>query len=219
MIEKLALNIKPEEGEMIIDDSVTNKINELVDALNNQNIHSKTKSPYNLIEFNDLTDDLKLLAEVIGIENVRKLISRYSGIQLHIPRLTHLKGFCESYIEDNINVNNTVLAFRLDSSSEFVKNIKQKFRSLKARPDYILKGDTMKHVIAHGESGNAHVIYDDVVVEETNGVKVIKSSKPFTVVHEEHGPITINPETKGDVTIDFVVEYDHVTEEAKRVID
>ena len=77
----------------------------------------------------------------------------------------------------------------------------------------------MKHIIAHGESGHTHAIYDDVVVEEIGGNKVIKATKPFTVVHEEHGPITINPETKGDVTVGSVVEYDHAVEEAKRVVD
>ncbi|KKN79197.1 hypothetical protein LCGC14_0342140 [marine sediment metagenome] len=77
----------------------------------------------------------------------------------------------------------------------------------------------MRHVIAHGESGNTHAILDDVIISEKDGNKVIKADKPYTAIHEEHGPITINPETKGDVTVGFVQEFDHAEEEAKNVID
>ena len=72
-------------------------------------------------------------------------------------------------------------------------------------------------VVAEGEAtGHSHKILDDVRALVDGETMFIESDKPFTVVHEEHGAITI---PAGIYEVDRVKEYDHFAEEARRVMD
>ena len=73
-------------------------------------------------------------------------------------------------------------------------------------------------VVAHGESGHSHVIEDDEAELIKIGERMIlKLEKNATIVHEEHGKITLE---KGiwDVT-GRVQEYDWFTRMQKQVVD
>jgi hypothetical protein len=56
---------------------------------------------YDLITDSDLTDDLLMLSEVIGIDNVRKLLRVFGGISFYIPKLKRLDVFVTRYIRSN----------------------------------------------------------------------------------------------------------------------
>lgn len=74
-------------------------------------------------------------------------------------------------------------------------------------------------VLAEGEvTGHAHRIEDIAGVQfvEKDGMFYIQNKKSVTVRHEEHKPITLPP---GTWRVRGVREYDHFTEEARRVID
>jgi len=74
-------------------------------------------------------------------------------------------------------------------------------------------------VLAEGETtGHAHVIdkVADIEFAEKDGLFYIVNKKPVTVRHEEHKPITL---PAGTWRVRGVREYDHFTEEARRVID
>jgi len=77
---------------------------------------------------------------------------------------------------------------------------------------------TDNRVLAEGEAtGHSHVIDDaaKVFVAE-DGTLYVETDAPVSVLHEEHGTITI---PAGKYRVGRVMEYDHFAEEASQVID
>lgn len=73
------------------------------------------------------------------------------------------------------------------------------------------------YVLAEGETtGHMHVIEDEIVMIEKDGVLFIGCKSDVIVKHEEHGHITI---PAGNYQIGIVNEYDHFAEEARKVAD
>lgn len=61
-------------------------------------------------------------------------------------------------------------------------------------------------ILAHGESGHSHIIEDDEAELIQIGERMLlKLEKEATLVHEEHGPITLSP---GIWEIGQVIEKD-----------
>ncbi len=85
---------------------------------------------YGLISQEDLTEDLKDLADVIGIENVRKLLKSYSGAQFYIPKITRLDSFVHNYLSSNKSKDTKKLAYELSCSEQYVRNKRKELRSL-----------------------------------------------------------------------------------------
>lgn len=83
-----------------------------------------------------------------------------------------------------------------------------------------IKGKKLKHLtLAQGEkTGHHHTITEgEAELYEENGVLYLRvKSEEATLTHQEHKPIVIE---KGDYEIGIVQEYDHFTEEARRVED
>ena len=74
-------------------------------------------------------------------------------------------------------------------------------------------------ILAEGETtGHAHRIHEVAGVEfkEKDGMFYLQNKEELSVVHEEHGPVTIPP---GTWKIRKVREYDHFAEEARPVTD
>lgn len=72
-------------------------------------------------------------------------------------------------------------------------------------------------ILAHGESGHSHVIEDDEAELIQIGERMLlKLTRPATVVHEEHKPISLSP---GIWEIGRVREYDYFQHMARQVID
>lgn len=73
-------------------------------------------------------------------------------------------------------------------------------------------------VIAEGEhTGHAHVIDEkDCIVRIKNGKRYVISENGFTITHEEHKSITVEP---GIYEVGIVQEYDHFAEEARNIAD
>ena len=74
-----------------------------------------------------------------------------------------------------------------------------------------------RYVLAEGEAtGHAHAVRDEIDLAENDGVLYCVANDHFTVVHEEHNPISVPP---GVYRVRRVKEYDHFLEEAREVID
>jgi hypothetical protein len=72
-------------------------------------------------------------------------------------------------------------------------------------------------VLAQGEAtGHAHVVKDEVEMLEKGRGLFIRSERAFTVVHEEHKPLTI---PAGIWEVGKVREYDHFSRMATFVMD
>ncbi len=77
----------------------------------------------------------------------------------------------------------------------------------------ILKS-TEGYVIARGEAtGHRHRILEDIDLYENH---ILVAGLPFTIIHEEHQPITV---PAGIYEVRHVREYDHFDEEARAVVD
>lgn len=76
------------------------------------------------------------------------------------------------------------------------------------------------YVIAEGEvTGHAHTIAPDAVEEmfvDDAGVIYAQLKKQVDLVHEEHGPISLEA---GLYRFNGLQEYDHFKEEARQVVD
>ena len=80
---------------------------------------------YNNIEFEDLTPDLEIIADVCGIEATRKLIEHASGHTYYIPKLSKLKGFCLEYVKKNKDETNFKIARNLECSTEYIVRLRK----------------------------------------------------------------------------------------------
>ncbi len=83
-----------------------------------------------------------------------------------------------------------------------------------------IKGNKLNHLIlAKGEkTGHCHTITEgDAELYEYEGTMFLRvNSKEAVLTHQEHDTIVI---PKGDYKINIVREYDHFSEEAKKVQD
>lgn len=80
--------------------------------------------------------------------------------------------------------------------------------------------DIKTNVLQEGEhTGHAHRLYGEgftVLEEPKTRVKYLRVVEPVALRHEEHHERIVPP---GDYVIHIVKEYDHFTEEARRVAD
>ena len=76
---------------------------------------------YELIEEGDLTPDLQLMSQVIGIENVVKLLKELQGCNFYIPKVTRLDNFIEKYIAQNRSKPAKIIARELGVTEMFLK--------------------------------------------------------------------------------------------------
>ena len=91
-------------------------------------------------------------------------------------------------------------------------------RKLTEMPEGTITKITMKKMIlAHGESGHSHVVEDDEseLIEIGNRM-LLNLAAPATVVHEEHGPVTLDA---GIWEIGRVQEYDYFQKMQRAVMD
>jgi hypothetical protein len=79
----------------------------------------------NSLERDDLSTDLQLLADLIGIENVRRIVEVCGGLRFYVPKLTHNKQFICRYINNNVHIDNIKLALELDLSINHVAKFKK----------------------------------------------------------------------------------------------
>lgn len=73
------------------------------------------------LEEKDLTPDLQLLSEVVGLPKLEELIKEYGGANFYIPKLSSLDSYVERYIKENRHRTSKELAKDLKVSENFIK--------------------------------------------------------------------------------------------------
>lgn len=73
------------------------------------------------LDITDLTADLIILADVIGIEKLEELMKEYGGGNFYIPKISSLDKFVERYIKNNKSKTPKQLARELKVSENFIK--------------------------------------------------------------------------------------------------
>ena len=81
----------------------------------------------NQIRENELTPDLQMIAETIGMDAVRELLKKLGGLNFYIPRLARLESFIERYMKQEPGKSIKQLAIELRVSEQFLKTIERRF--------------------------------------------------------------------------------------------
>ncbi|HRP02860.1 MAG TPA: hypothetical protein PLE30_09460 [Candidatus Kapabacteria bacterium] len=78
----------------------------------------------------DLSNDLKMLSELCGIDCVRLLMKNYSGLQFYIPKISSFRSvFIRIIQNESSSISNKDLASRLDVSEEFIRKIRLELKA------------------------------------------------------------------------------------------
>lgn len=81
---------------------------------------------YSQVESADLNYDLKLIADICGIDTIRLLLQELSGLRIYIPRLSALDKFLMRYIDDNKEKSIKQIARELKISEQHAISMKKK---------------------------------------------------------------------------------------------
>lgn len=85
------------------------------------------KDIFEEIEREDLTPDLLLLADAIGIVPTRDLLRKLSGMYIYIPRVSRLEQFVVKFIQKHPQMNLKEMALHLQVSSQYIMKLKRKY--------------------------------------------------------------------------------------------
>ena len=100
----------------------------------------------NLIEYEDLTPDLQLLADVVGMENTRVILRELAGVYIYIPNISRLERFVLRYLQDNIDKPVKKTANELGVSAQFLWKLKrEKIKLVKDGSRNMLKTKKKKY--------------------------------------------------------------------------
>lgn len=98
---------------------------------------SKTNSQYpnpdvfNHINESDLTEDLQILAGIVGIETVRLLLNSFPRMGFYIPMIGRLDNFIQRYIRQNKDKPVKVLAQDLQVSETHLRKLRRSIQNHK----------------------------------------------------------------------------------------
>lgn len=83
------------------------------------------KDIFEKIEKSDLTEDLSLIADAMGLEVVRNLMRNLSGLYVYIPRISRLEKFVRRYMEENSEKPFKEIALDLNVSSQYLWKLRR----------------------------------------------------------------------------------------------
>lgn len=81
-----------------------------------------------LVEYDDLTADMQTVADIIGMEAVKKLIKDYDGMSFYVPKLTKMENPVKKYLAANKGKNCKNLARELGRSQATIRELMKEIR-------------------------------------------------------------------------------------------
>ena len=79
------------------------------------------KDIFDIIEDNELTPDLQIMADICGIDLVRQLLRTLPGMSFYIPKITRLDSFVRRFISLNKEKSRKQIAKELNVSENYLK--------------------------------------------------------------------------------------------------
>lgn len=79
------------------------------------------KDQYDEIEYEDLTDDLMIMAEHCWIDAVRQMLRELPGMSFYIPRISRLDKFIARFTKENRDKSRKEIAKKLRVTEQFLK--------------------------------------------------------------------------------------------------
>ncbi len=77
---------------------------------------------FDMIEMEELTPDMRLIAEVCGEKAVRDLLRHLGGTQFYIPKMSKFDAFVLRYIKSNWDKPIKLIAVELGVSEQHIRN-------------------------------------------------------------------------------------------------
>lgn len=86
------------------------------------------KDVYELIQEEHLTEDLKLIAAITGMDTLRNMLRHLKGLHIYIPKLTRLDSFVVEFINNNSDKPIKAIAYELGVSEQYLRNMQKNIR-------------------------------------------------------------------------------------------
>lgn len=76
---------------------------------------------FEFIDESELTPDLQIMADLCGMDLVRKLLKSLPGMSFYIPRISRLDSFVKKFISMNRDKSRKQIAKELNVSENYLK--------------------------------------------------------------------------------------------------
>lgn len=83
---------------------------------------TKQNNIYSSIRRDELSDDMGLLADLCGLDNIQKIMEAYHGLSFYVPQVTYHHKFIMRYLKEHRNQPIKKLAVYLGVSEVYVRN-------------------------------------------------------------------------------------------------
>lgn len=83
------------------------------------------KDRFDEIMYEDLTEDLQIIADYCGIDPVRNLMRRWQGATFYIPKISHLGKFVRRYIAEHKELTIEQISTYLQVTPQFLRKIRR----------------------------------------------------------------------------------------------
>ena len=81
---------------------------------------------YEQIRREELTPDLQLLAEICGMDSLRKILESLNGLSFYIPKMTRFERFIIRYLSENPDEKMKETAKKLGVSEQYLNNLSKR---------------------------------------------------------------------------------------------
>ncbi|MDT3739752.1 MAG: hypothetical protein RO257_09645 [Candidatus Kapabacteria bacterium] len=81
---------------------------------------------FDKIVYEDLTPDIRLLADACGLDSVRHILRHLGGLQFYIPKVTSFESFVLRHMKENYHKSIKEIARELDVSEQYLKSVKKR---------------------------------------------------------------------------------------------
>jgi hypothetical protein len=75
------------------------------------------------LDYDDLPENFKIVAEVCGIDVAKQLITELEGIYINVPKITSMRTLVERYCKSHPELNQKKLARKLGLNERTISNI------------------------------------------------------------------------------------------------
>tara|TARA_B100000614_G_C14216249_1_gene356187 strand:- start:11 stop:286 length:276 start_codon:yes stop_codon:yes gene_type:complete len=86
---------------------------------------------YQILEREDLSPDMQMIYDLVGIDIVKKLLENYSGLSFYVPKITRFDTMIMRYIKLNKEKTLKQVAMELSVTEQYLKNLVKKYREMK----------------------------------------------------------------------------------------
>lgn len=83
------------------------------------------KDIFEKIEASDLTEDLELIANVVGIDVIRNFLRHFQGAYIYIPKVSRLERFVIRYTNENPDKTIKELAIEMGVSAQYLWKLRR----------------------------------------------------------------------------------------------